>query len=42
MSKGSLELAKTSVLPGDLTKNMIKLPTLQRRNTIINPEILSP
>lgn len=42
-SKGSLELAKTSILPTDMTKNMIKLPTLQRRNTL-NPEIstLSP
>ena len=44
VNKNSLELAKTSILPSDLTKNMIKLPTLQRRNTINNPEIstLSP
>jgi hypothetical protein len=44
VSKNSLELAKTSILPSDLTKNMIKLPTLQRRNTLNNPEIstLSP
>lgn len=43
VSKGSLQLAKTSILPTDLAKNMIKLPTLQRRNTV-NPEIstLSP
>ena len=37
VTKNSLELAKTSMLPSDLTKNMIKLPTLQRRNTINNP-----
>lgn len=44
VNKNSLELAKTSILPSDLNKNMIKLPTLQRRNTINNPEIstLSP
>jgi hypothetical protein len=44
VNKNSLELAKTSILPSDLTKNMIKLPTLQRRNTLNNPEIstLSP
>ena len=44
VNKNSLELAKTSILPSDLSKNMIKLPTLQRRNTINNPEIstLSP
>ena len=37
VNKNSLELAKTSILPSDLSKNMIKLPTLQRRNTINNP-----
>lgn len=43
VSKNSLELAKTSMLPSDLKKDIIKLPTLQRRNTL-NPEIstLSP
>jgi hypothetical protein len=42
-SKNSLELAKTSILPSDLKKDSIKLPQLQRRNTL-NPEIsaLSP
>lgn len=42
-TKNSLELAKTSILPTDMTKNMIKLPVLPRRNTL-NPEIstLSP
>jgi hypothetical protein len=43
VSKNSLELAKTSMLPSDLKKDIIKLPTLHRRNTL-NPEIstLSP
>jgi hypothetical protein len=43
VNKKSLELAKTSILPSDLTKDIIKLPALHRRNTL-NPELstLSP